>query len=262
MAKNICVACGTQFPEGEKPKICPICAEERQYIPLTGQKWTTHPELSARHKTKIEQVRDNLYQFYIDPQFGIGQRAFLVISEHGNVLWDCIPLLDNEIINFIKSKGGLKAIAISHPHYYSNMNEWAVEFNCPIYIHQNDEEYIVDKGSPLKLWTDDALNLWDNLTIVNLGGHFEGGCVLLIQQMTEKGVMLCSDILQISLSREFIAMMYSYPNNIPLPLSEIERMRNRLKELDFDTLYGSFYHQDLTENVRTILDDSIARYFA
>jgi len=68
------------------------------------------------------------------------------------VLWDCIPLLDELVIEFIKSKGGLKAIAFSHPHFYSNMHEWAETFDCPVYIHQNDEQHIMVKGERIRLW--------------------------------------------------------------------------------------------------------------
>lgn len=259
---QICKTCGTQYPENTEIKICKICAEERQYIPLSGQAWITPKSLAENHEIEINKVRGNLYEIYITPKFAIGQRAFLVITEKGNFLWDCIPLLNQKLINFILSKGGLKAIGISHPHYYSNMKTWSKTFDCPVFIHQKDEDYIVDKFEKIQLWKKKKLLLWEDLKLINLGGHFEGGSVLLIQNMTSKGCMLCSDILQISLSRKFIAMMYSYPNNIPLPLSEIKRIKNRLEELGFDTLYGAFLHQNLTENVKEILAKSIARYFA
>lgn len=258
---KLCATCGTQYPQNIEVEICSICAEERQYIPLQGQVWTTPAALTKTHQTRIQEVRENLYEIRIEPKFAIGQRAFVVISESGNFLWDCIPLLDENVQSFIKSKGGLKGIGISHPHYYSNMKHWAQTFNCPIFIHEKDEEYIVDKSKHIELWSGNEKNLWDDLQLINLGGHFDGGSVLMIQNMTETGVMLCGDILQISLSRKFIAMMYSYPNNIPLPLSEVGRIRDRLKDLSFDTLYGAFPYQNLEKDVQTILQSSIERYF-
>ncbi|MBA2737617.1 MAG: MBL fold metallo-hydrolase, partial [Pyrinomonadaceae bacterium] len=79
--------------------------------------------------------------------FAIGQRSLLVLAPEGNILWDCIPLLDKPTIGFLESKGGLKAIAFSHPHFYGTMNEWAEIFDCPVYIHQNDGQWIVNKGN-------------------------------------------------------------------------------------------------------------------
>ena len=64
---------------------------------------------------QIIKLKKNLYEIMITPKFGIGQRAFLVVTKRGNVLWDCISLLDQGTVDFIKKLGGLRAIAISHP---------------------------------------------------------------------------------------------------------------------------------------------------
>lgn len=54
-----------------------------------------------------------------EPQVAIGQTAYLVRTPEGNVLWDCITYLDDETVEAIKGLGGVKAIAISHPHFFS-----------------------------------------------------------------------------------------------------------------------------------------------
>jgi hypothetical protein len=258
--KKLCTTCGTQFPENYTEELCSTCNEERQYIPETGQSWTTHQNLLNTHKTKIVPIRENLYELLIEPHFAIGQRCFLVVAQGGNILWDCIPLLDEATQKFIQSKGGLKAIAFSHPHYYSNMNDWAQTFNCPIYIHKNDEPYIADKGSRIKLWSGKQQLLWDNITIENIGGHFEGSSVLLIPAMSKEGTMLCGDTMYLSPSKKHFAIMYSYPNRMPLPVNEIKRIEQRLQDLSFDTIYGFYSYQNVTENARQILNASIKRY--
>jgi len=260
--QKICATCGTQYPEYSEVERCLICEDERQYIPEQGQLWTTHSILLQTHETKIRPINDRLFELFIAPKFGIGQRALLVLSEHGNILWDCIPMLDEKTVHFIKAKGGVSAIGISHPHYYSNMGTWAKTFDCPIYIHQKDKAYIIDEVDAVSLWSGEELLLWDDLKLLNLGGHFDGGTVLLAPQMSARGTMCCSDILQIAPSKAFVAMMYSYPNNIPLPLREIERIGKRLGKLEFDALYGAFTYQNLTENVKDIVENSIKRYFA
>ena len=52
----------------------------------------------------------------------------LIQSPGGNVLWDCISLIDDATIEAVRSLGGLATIAISHPHCYSGMVEWSRAF--------------------------------------------------------------------------------------------------------------------------------------
>ena len=233
----VCSTCGTYFPSASTRKFCAICDEERQYIPETGQSWTKPADLHASHNITINQLKKNLYELEISPVFAIGQRAFLVLSENGNILWDCIPLLDKATINFIKSKGGLKAIAFSHPHYYSNMNDWAEVFDCPIYIHENDEPYIIQKGPHLKLWQGEKFSLWDGIKILLIGGHFEGSSILHVPFLSNEGSILCGDTLFLSPNKKHFSVMRSYPNKIPLPLSEIRRIKELMVSIPFDNLW-------------------------
>lgn len=256
-SKKICEACGTEYdPKDIIDNHCKICDDDRQYIPESGQTWTTQEELLSVRSVQIKCISNNLYELTILPSFAIGQRAFLILSESGNMLWDCIPLLDESTIAFIKSKGGLKAIAISHPHYYSNMLTWASAFNCPVYIHNKDKAW-APKSDAINLWRGEEKNLWNGIKIINTGGHFPGACILYIPFFSEKGTVFCGDSLFISRSKRHIAIMYSYPNQIPLPISEIERIKDLLKKYEFDTLYGAFSFQSLISNVKTILETSM-----
>jgi hypothetical protein len=40
----------------------------------------------------------------------------LVRAAGGNVLWDCVPLVDPALVEMVQALGGVSAIAISHPH--------------------------------------------------------------------------------------------------------------------------------------------------
>src|ERR1700733_5054263 len=214
----ICETCGTQYREEVKlTGICPICSDDRQYIGDNGQRWTDLQTLRKAHSVKISQVNQRLYSLKMEPVFALSQRAFLLLSPNGNILWDCIPLLDDATIDFIKSKGGLKAIVFSHPHYYSTMNEWAAAFDCPIYIHEDDREFIFYNGGSVKLWNgDDVQPLWEDVSIIHIGGHFPGSCVLRADLLSPNGALLCGDSFYLSKSKKHIAVMYSYPNQILL----------------------------------------------
>src|SRR5919206_1429521 len=121
----ICVTCGTQFADTQtQPDACPVCEDERQYLPPEGQQWTTLDVLQQDHANRIEEIEPGLTGIGTEPSFAIGQRALLVQREQGNILWDCISLIDDRTVSAIEERGGISAIAISHPHYYSSMVEW------------------------------------------------------------------------------------------------------------------------------------------
>ena len=258
---KICTACGTQFSLGSKvPNLCPICEDNRQYIPERGQTWTNKRDLSNNYEVLFKKVNDRLYQLKIIPAFAIGQRAFFVLAPSGNILWDCIPHISESAIDFIRAKGGLKAIIFSHPHFYSNMNEWADIFNCPIYIHQKDKKWIFNHGNHVVLWPGIEKELWDGIKIINIGGHFTGSSILHIPFLSPKALILCGDTLFISPNKRHIAVMYSYPNKIPLPLVEIKRIKKQMLLLQFDTLHGAFDFQDIFSNPKLLLETSLGKY--
>ncbi|WBV56173.1 hypothetical protein PFY10_18420 [Chryseobacterium daecheongense] len=257
---KMCTECGIQYPESYQGNLCLICNDERQSVPQSGQSWTAHEKLLEKHSIKIKKLNNNLYELVVNPRFSIGQRALLVLSKNGNILWDCIPLLDEAAIAFINSKGGLKAIAFSHPHYYSNMKMWADTFNSKIYIHQNDKEWVVNGGDFVEYWTGHQLNLWNQLKLHNIGGHFEGSSVIEIPWMSENGTLLIGDTMYLSPSMNHFATMRSYPNRIPLPLNEIKRIEKRFEEINYDTIYGFYSYQNVEKNAREVVEKSFSRY--
>jgi glyoxylase-like metal-dependent hydrolase (beta-lactamase superfamily II) len=257
---KICSTCGTCYPETPVFETCPICLDERQWVPPGGQQWTKKEDLHRKHSIKLNRLHESLYELGINPVFAIGQRTLLVLSNQGNVLWDCIPLLDEITIEFIRSKGGLKAIAFSHPHFYSNMNEWAELFDCPIYIHQNDEEHIQVKSKHIRLWHGDEMNLWDGMRIICIGGHFAGSSILHVPFLSKEGTIICGDTLFLSPSKKHFSVVYSSPNRIPLPIAEIQRIKKRFDNIQFDAFYGYHSIQNLDKDVKEILNVSLAKY--
>ncbi|CAF1106992.1 unnamed protein product [Rotaria sordida] len=109
-----------------------VCEDERQFVGFNGQEWTTREEMLTKYKNIIKCEEPGLYSITTEPRFGIGQRAFLIQTSHGNILWDCIALLDQTTIDFINNNGGLTAIAISHPHFFTTMVDWSHTFDHPL----------------------------------------------------------------------------------------------------------------------------------
>src|SRR6516162_1043065 len=175
----ICTACGTQYAErAAPPRHCVLCEEERQYVPPRGQTWSTLETLRQSHTNTFREYEPGIIGIGSTPTFAIGQRALLVRTGNGNILWDCIATLDDATVTMIKGLGGVDAIAISHPHFYTTMVEWARAFVARIYLHAADKQWIMRNDPAVQLWDGETNNLWDSVTLIRCGGHFEDGTVL------------------------------------------------------------------------------------
>jgi glyoxylase-like metal-dependent hydrolase (beta-lactamase superfamily II) len=259
----ICVTCGTQFGEVDHfPESCPICQDERQYVGLHGQKWTTLDDLRQNYHTVITEEEPQLTAFSVEPKFGIGQRAFLVQSGGANVLWDCISLLDDAAIRHIKELGGLNAIAISHPHYYTCMVEWSAIFqDVPIYLHKDDARWVMRPDPRIQFWDGETCELAHGLTLIRCGGHFAGACVLHWPQgANSRGALLTGDTIQVVPDRKWVSFMYSYPNLIPLRASVVKKIVAAVQPFEFDRLYNAFADMTITCDGKGAIQRSAERY--
>src|SRR3954466_12148654 len=184
MQDFICTTCGVQYPPAENaPEKCIICEDDRQYVLPSGQSWTNLQGVNQQYKNIIEQVADGVYAIYTTPSFAITQRAHLVQSPGGNILWDCITNIDKSTIAILNKLGGIKAIAISHPHYFSTITEWSKAFgDIPVYINELDAKWLCRSDANIKLWGGGELNLWDGIQLIRCGGHFPGASVLFSSQ--------------------------------------------------------------------------------
>ena len=259
----VCATCGVQHaPSAEPPARCAICEDERQYVAEGGQSWTTLDALRADHRADIRAEEPGLTGLGCDPSFAIGQRALLVETPGGNVLWDCITLLDDELVAAVRERGGLAAIAISHPHYYSSLVEWSRAFEAPVYLHAADREWVMRNDPAIVFWEGDTQELEPGVTLLRLGGHFAGGTVLHWAAGREgQGVLLSGDIVQVVADRRWVSFMYSYPNLIPLPAATVRAIADALEPYSFERLYGAWYGR-VVDDAKDAVRRSAARYVA
>lgn len=261
MKNHICKTCGTQFAATEDaPASCPICEDARQYVPASGQEWTTLEQLRERHRNAWQQCEPRLFGIGSTPQFAIGQRALLLCTDAGNFLWDCITVLDEGTVALVRSLGGLRGIAISHPHYYTTMVEWSRAFDAPIYLHAADREWVMRPDHAIEFWEGDAKELAPGITLRHLGGHFPGGTVLHWREgAAGKGALLSGDILQVTPDR-MVSFMFSFPNYLPLPARVIEEIDRKVAPWEFDRVYGAFWDRVIPSGAKGAVASSVARY--
>ncbi len=262
MSVFLCTACGTSYPDAPRPpECCPVCDDERQFVPASGQSWITRDTLMETHRNAWRHHEPGLLSVQTMPAFAINQRAFLLLTPAGNVLWDCIALLDTATEALVHGLGGLSAIAISHPHYYTTMQDWAAAFGAPVHLHAADRDWVMRPDPSLRFWKSETLEVLPGVTLIRAGGHFPGGTVLHWAGTTDgAGALLAGDIVQVTPGARRVSFMWSYPNMLPLPAHEVRRIAERLAPWTYERIYGAFTGQEVPGGGPAIVARSAARY--
>ena len=261
----ICVTCGAQFPAAaEPPAHCPICEDERQYIGHQGQRWTTLAELRRDHRNQIDAIDDGLTGIVTEPKFAIGQQAHLIATPAGNVLWNCISYVDDETMAEIERRGGLAAIAVSHPHFFTGVAEWSRAFgDVPVFLHADDRQWVTRPDDAIHFWSGETAEPLpgSELTLIRCGGHFPGSCVLHWPGGAGgAGALLTGDTIMVVSDRRWVSFMYSYPNLIPLDADSIRRIVAAVEPYPFDRIYGAWPESIVAADAKNAVRRSAQRY--
>ncbi|KAF7189987.1 hypothetical protein HII31_08809 [Pseudocercospora fuligena] len=256
----ICNECGTQYDvtaDSGKDE-CKICDDPRQYVPAEGQVFTTLGKLKERgHRNEWWQDKKNpkIWSVKTYPSFAIGERAELIQTPAGNILWDLITYLDQGTVDKIVSLGGLACIVISHPHYYSTWSEWSRTFQCPVFVGEPDKiwlERVDSPGADTRFLTETYTDILpgSGATAILAGGHFPGSLLL----HWEKTLFIADTIFTSPSATNPVpgkegvisfTFFWSIPNRIPLHPDDIVKIWRMVKKLDFDTCMGAFKGQDV-----------------
>jgi len=259
----ICVTCGTQFPPVQRPmKRCPICEDERQYIGLKGQQWITLDDLQSAHHNALYPESPEVWGIGTEPKFAIGQRGLLIQNNAGNILWDCISLVDSDTVLRIQALGGISTIAISHPHYYASMVEWSRAFGgAPIYLHEDDRQWVQRPDPCIRFWQGETHTLSGAFTLIRIGGHFAGYQVLHWREGDDGlGSLFAGDLPQVCMDRRWVSFMYSYPNYLPLSAASVNRIVGALEPLAFGKLFGAWPGFVIHADAKSVVRLSAERY--
>ena len=270
MTAYICQTCGTQYPPRETPPaLCPICADDRQYIPLQGQQWTTLEELRVDHTNRFAEVEPGVTKIVTEPKFGIGQQAYLIETPAGNILWDCISLVDDDTVDEIERRGGIVGITISHAHYYTTMVEWSRALgDVPIWLHEANRGWVMYPDDAIEYFNEDTIEPLPGITVIRTGGHFPGAMVLnragdpnATEPERRDGVLFSGDIFTVVADRRWVTFMYSYPNQIPLDPATVRRMVDLVAPYPFERIHDAFDRHVLSDG-SVAVERSADRYIA
>lgn len=260
----ICRACGVEYPEAAKPPAeCPICVDERQYVPRSGQAWTTIEQMSADgYELEIEEVEPNLFGITASPEVGIGQRALLVQTDEGNLLWDPTGFVDEANAQRIRKLGGVAAIVASHPHMFGAQVAWSRTFDgAPVYVAEADRSWIQRADPFIRFWSGD-LEVFPGVTLRTVGGHFPGSAVAhWTAGANGRGALLTGDSIFPGPNGKWVTFMRSFPNTIPMSAAVVDRVARKAIERPFDRLYGNFGGV-IDTDARAVVRRSADRYMA
>ena len=260
----ICRTCAVEHPDtdAQPPADCAICSDERQYVRPEGQRWTTLEELRAEgHRGRVEEVEPGLVGISVEPPVGIGQRALLVRTPGGNVLWDPVGYLDDELVAQVRDLGGVAAVASSHPHMFGAQVVWSRHFDdAPVHVVAADASW-VQRPDPVIRLVEETAEPVPGVRLVRIGGHFPGSAVLHLVGADGRGVLLTGDTVAATPDERWVAFLRSYPNKVPLSAAVVGRVADRVLALDFDRLYdnlGGRVRQDASSWVRRSADRVVA----
>lgn len=256
----ICATCAVEYVE-PTPAICPICDDERQYVPASGQRWLKLDELAqGGQQITWKENEPGLIGITTEPGVGIGQTAQLVITPAGSLLWDPVGYVDDRGVDVVLDRGPVLAIAASHPHMFGVQLEWSHRLGgVPVLVADADRDWLGRTGPAVEFWSG-SRTITEGLTLHQTGGHFPGSAVAhWVAGADGKGVLLSGDSVFPNPDRRSIAFMRSYPNRLPLSGAVALRIAEQLGELEFDRMYGNF-NNVIASGAKAVLRDSAQRH--
>lgn len=262
MAVWVCATCGNHYPDTDsQPGQCVICADERQWVPPSGQRWTTLAELAAAgHRGDVREVEPGLLGVGADPPVAIGQRGLVVRTAEGNLLWDPPGFLDESSIQAVADIGGLRAVAASHPHFYGSMVEFSHAFGADILLPRADAHWLTRQDPAVRTWSG-TLDVLPGVTLIQCGGHFPGSAVVhWAAGAGGAGALFTGDTICVTPGEERLTFIWSAPNRLPLPEKAVRTVVDAVRPYPFDRIYGGWWQPTLHAGARDVLERSAARY--
>lgn len=254
MSYTLCATCGVEHaatPDG-LPDVCAICADERQWVPEDGQRWTSLEELAAAGAgVRFDELEPGLWGLTVDPALvGIGQQSKLLVTGAGALLWDPLPFVDDDDaaarVHQLAGEAGVVAVVASHPHMFGAQLEWSRLLSelqgreVPVLVSRADLDWVARPGAAIQAW-DGEHEVLPGVTLTQPGGHFPGSAVVhWAGGAGGRGVLLSGDTIFANPDRVSVSFMRSYPNRIPLSGQVVERVAAHVARFSFERLYNNF----------------------
>ena len=264
MAATVCATCGNHY-QGAPPEVCVICADERQWVPAGGQRWTTLAELAAAgHRSDIRAIEPGLTGIGAEPAVAIGQRSLVVRTDGGNLLWDPSGFIDDEAVAAVRELGGLSYVTASHPHFYGSIAEWSRATGAEILVPEADVSWLSPllgaDSAAVRTWAG-TLDVLPGVTLIQCGGHFPGSAVVHWATGADgRGALLSGDTIFVTPGEDRVTFVWSAPNRLPLAEAAVRGVREAVRPYEFDRIYGGWWTPVLRSDAKRVVEQSASRY--
>jgi glyoxylase-like metal-dependent hydrolase (beta-lactamase superfamily II) len=206
--------------------------------------------------TEVRDVEPDLFGIGAKPGVGVGQRALVVRTPEGNLLWDPPAFIDEPAIDAVRERGGLAVVTSSHPHMYGAIVEWSQAFGAEILLPEVDVDagWLMRPDSAVRTWSG-AVEALPGVTLVQCGGHFPGSAVA-----HWRGALFVGDTLFVTSGADRVSFIWSAPNRLPLPEREVRGIVEALAPYRYDRIYGGWWDPVIDHDAERIVERSAARY--
>jgi glyoxylase-like metal-dependent hydrolase (beta-lactamase superfamily II) len=257
----ICPACGGHVAADDPPEVCAVCADERQFVPPGGQRWTTLEGLADDgYRTDVRDLEPGLIGIGTQPDIGVGQRGLLLQSDGGNILWDPPAFVDDAAFEAVRAAGGLTAVSSSHPHMYGAIVDWAEMFDAEIVLPHDDAAWLRRPTQRVRRWSGTE-RLAPGVTLIQTGGHFPGSAVLHWADGADGlGILATGDTIYVAPGLDRVTFLWSAPNRLPLWESAVRRIADAVDPYPYERLYGGWWWAVIVEGAEMLVQRDAQRY--
>jgi hypothetical protein len=258
----ICPACGANYPPAASaPDRCPLCEDERQWVPPAGQRWTTMARLAdGGSRTDVRDVEPGLIGIGVEPSIGVGHRGLLVCTPEGNLLWDPPPFVDEAAVQAVRQAGGARALSASHPHMYGAIVEWSEALDADLVLAEADLGWLMRPSPRVRGWSG-SLEILPGVTLIQCGGHFPGSAVVhWAGGAAGGGALLTGDTIFVTPGEDRVSFVWSAPNRLPLSERGVRGVVEAVAPYQFERIYGGWFEPLVRHDAKRVLERSANRY--
>jgi hypothetical protein len=190
----------------------------------------------------------------------IGQRALVIQTAGGNLLWDPPGFVDEQGVAAVRDAGGLRVVTASHPHFYGSIVEWSRAFGAEVLLPEADAHWLASPVPGVRTWSG-SVGVLPGVTLVQCGGHFPGSAVAhWADGAGGAGVLLAGDTIFVTPGEDRVTFVWSAPNRLPLPERAVRGVVEAVRPYGFDRIYGGWWQPVVRAGAREILESSASRY--
>ena len=254
-----CANCGHWQRYFATPPDCPVCTDVRNDLPEDGWRFLTVEDVASTLSGHWRQLRKDMVAFSTTPPLGLNGTGWLLLHPAGNVAFEAAPYYTEAMLAEIERLGGIRFLAASHAHGYGAL--WQLQ-DCfqPEVLAIQKEDLWLTKAFRVTTPYDEVLHLAPDLTLHQVGGHYEGQAVL---HDARRKILFCGDAFKVDQDTQgrnlAVSTHKAFHKNIPLTPMELWRYRKVLTPLDFDTVCTPFeYAPGITREIAlAVLDNHL-----